>query len=105
MSLRERRPHQRRRSQSHKISVETEEERQARLQAAKERRARQRAESTARVVFPFAEWCVLRGFSTATGRRLVAAGRVKVTRLSERRIGIRSDHDQEYLDSRIEGGE
>jgi hypothetical protein len=48
---------------------------------------------------------VLRGFSTATGRRLVAAGRVKVTRLSERRIGIRSDHDQEYLDSRIEGGE
>jgi hypothetical protein len=51
------------------------------------------------VVFPFLEWCQMRGFSVATGRRLIAAGRVKVTRLSERRIGIRSDHDQEYLDS------
>jgi hypothetical protein len=51
------------------------------------------------VVYPFVQWCKIRGFSRSTGQRLIAAGRVKVTRLSERRIGIRSDHDQEYLDS------
>jgi hypothetical protein len=31
--------------------------------------------------------------------RLIASGRVKATYLSERRIGIRSDHDREYLDA------
>jgi len=51
------------------------------------------------LVYPFLDWCVMRGLSVATGRRLIAAGRVKVTQLSERRIGIRSDHDREYLDS------
>jgi hypothetical protein len=50
-------------------------------------------------IMSFSEWCVLRGFSVSTGRRLIAAGRVKVTYLSDRRIGIRSDHDLEYLDS------
>jgi len=66
-----------------------------------ERRAHQRRQSLTQpvVVYTFKQWCELRGFSIATGRRLVAAGKVKVTRLSERRIGIRSDHDQEYLDS------
>jgi hypothetical protein len=57
------------------------------------------------IVYPFNEWVKLRGISVATGRRIIADGRVKVTRLSARRIGIRSDHDQEYLDSCIEGGE
>jgi hypothetical protein len=80
-------------------TTESEEERAARLKKERERRARQRAQSSALVVFPFDEWCVLRGVSKATGRRLVAAGRVKVTYLSERRIGVRSDHDREYLDS------
>jgi predicted site-specific integrase-resolvase len=51
------------------------------------------------IVYPFLDWCKMRGFSIATGRRLIAAGKVKVTRLSTRRIGIRSDHDREYLDS------
>jgi predicted site-specific integrase-resolvase len=51
------------------------------------------------VVYPFLDWCKMRGISVATGRRVIAAGRVKVTQLSERRMGIRSDHDQEYLDS------
>jgi hypothetical protein len=51
------------------------------------------------IVYPFLDWCRMRGISVATGRRLVADGRVKVTQLSERRIGVRSDHDQEYLDS------
>jgi hypothetical protein len=51
------------------------------------------------VVYPFLDWCKMRGISVATGRRLAAAGRVKLTQLSERRIGVRSDHDQEYLDN------
>jgi len=51
------------------------------------------------VVYPFLEWCRMRGFSISTGRRLIESGRVKATRLSERRIGIRSDDDLEYLNS------
>jgi hypothetical protein len=49
------------------------------------------------IVYPFLEWCQMRGFSPATGRRLIAAGKVKATQLSTRRIGI--DHDREYLDA------
>jgi hypothetical protein len=80
-------------------TTETKEQRAARLKARQERYAQRRARSGALIVYPFEEWCVLRGFSIPTGRRLVAAGKVKVTRLSDRRIGIRSDHDREYLDS------
>jgi hypothetical protein len=84
------------------LKTETEEERAQRLRKERERRARQRAESAqsgALVVYPFHEWCVLRGLSVPQGRRLIDSGRLKVTQLSERRIGIRSDHDREYLDS------
>ena len=73
----------------------------------KERRARQRAQaalSGALVVYPLNEWSMLRGISVPQARRLIADGRVKVTHLSERRIGIRSDHDLEYLDSCLQGG-
>jgi hypothetical protein len=71
-----------------------------------ERRQRQRQASQQPIlaVIPFREWCKLRGISVATGRRLVEAGRLKITRLSERRIGVRSDHDKEYLDACLEGG-
>jgi hypothetical protein len=61
----------------------------------------QEARSPFPTVMPFKTWCKLRGISEQTGRRLIAAGKVKVTNLSRRRIGIRSDHDQEYLDSCI----
>jgi hypothetical protein len=64
-----------------------------------DRRQRQRQSFNPIVVYPFREWCAMRGISVATGRRLAAAGRVKVTHLSERIIGVRSNHDQEYLDS------
>jgi predicted site-specific integrase-resolvase len=60
---------------------------------------RQRSARDPIIVYPFLDWCKMRGISVATGRRLIAAGRVKVTDLSDRRIGIRSDHDREYLDS------
>jgi hypothetical protein len=46
----------------------------------------------------------MRGISVATGRRLAAAGKIKITHLSERIIGVRSDHDQEYLDSCLRDG-
>jgi len=65
-----------------------------------ERRQRQRQASHQPItVIPFREWCRLRGISVATGRRLAAAGRVKVTHMSARIIGVRSDDDQAYLDS------
>jgi hypothetical protein len=71
-----------------------------------ERRQRQRnasletsQRSTVPRVIPFLEWCRLRGISASTGRRLIRAGKVKITDLSPRRIGVREDHDQEYLDS------
>jgi hypothetical protein len=50
-------------------------------------------------VIPFLHWCELCGFSKSTGERLIAAGKVKVTYLSARRIGIREDHAHEYLES------
>jgi predicted site-specific integrase-resolvase len=48
------------------------------------------------------EWCQMRGISKATARRLHLAGKLKLTRLSERRVGVRSDHDREYLDACLE---
>ena len=50
-------------------------------------------------VYTLDEWCRMRKLSRATARRLNAEGKLKFTQLSERRIGIRSDHDQEYLDA------
>jgi hypothetical protein len=40
-------------------------------------------------VLTFKEWCALNSFSARTGRRVINAGKVRVVRLSERRIGIR----------------
>jgi hypothetical protein len=55
-------------------------------------------------VLPFLKWCELRGISHATGRRLVREGKVKITQLSRRRIGVRADHDAEYLDACLRNG-
>jgi hypothetical protein len=98
MTSRESKRRQRKRATTSSVA-ETKEEREARLKEARASRARQRAQSTGIVVYPLREWCVLRGISVATARRLIADGRVKVTEMSERCIGIRSDHDLEYLDS------
>jgi hypothetical protein len=54
-------------------------------------------------VSPFDEWCKRIGVSLATGRRLLASGKgPKVTRLSERRIGIRERHHRAWLDAHVE---
>ena len=50
-------------------------------------------------VIPFGEWCKLRSISPATGYRIRKAGKIKITHLSERRIGVREDHDREFLDN------
>jgi predicted DNA-binding transcriptional regulator AlpA len=55
-------------------------------------------------VFNFKEWCQLNGFSRNTGRRLLESGSgPKITQLSDRRIGIREDHNAEWQDARVRG--
>jgi predicted DNA-binding transcriptional regulator AlpA len=53
-------------------------------------------------VFSINKFCELSGFSPRTGHRLIKSGDgPKITRLSDRRIGIREDHYQEWLDKRV----
>jgi hypothetical protein len=73
-------------------------------QAEAERRQRQREasfETSHRIprVIPWLQWVELRGLSLSTAERLERAGKIKTTRLSPRRKGVREDHDREYLDS------
>src|SRR5262245_23997352 len=107
MSIRESERRARQRRRNHAQLKETKEERALRLKEAHKQRARQRAQAAqdgALVVYPFEEWCILRSLSKPQGRRVIESGRVKVTQLSERRFGIRSDHDREYLDSCLRDG-
>jgi hypothetical protein len=71
-------------------------------EAERQRKASQRSPFPR--VIPWLEWVKLRGISPSTAERLRRAGKVKVTQLSPRRIGVREDHDQEYLDSCARGG-
>jgi predicted site-specific integrase-resolvase len=50
-------------------------------------------------VYTIQQWAELRGLSMSTARRIIREGRIKVVQLSERRLGIRSDHDLEFLKS------
>jgi predicted site-specific integrase-resolvase len=63
-----------------------------------ERRQRQRTEShrKSQRILTFKAWCALNSFSEATGRRLIRAGKVRVVRLSERRIGIGEDDNADF---------
>jgi hypothetical protein len=72
-----------------------------------ERRQRQRAEShrnKSQRILSFKQWCQLNGISEATGRRLIRAGKVRVTRLSERRIGIGEDDNADFQAACAQGG-
>jgi len=52
-----------------------------------------------RRVLTFVQWCEKNGLSERTGRRILKSGHgPKITRLSERRFGIRTDHDLEWLE-------
>jgi hypothetical protein len=71
-----------------------------------ERRQRQRAQShrTSQRILTFKAWIELNGISESTGRRLIRAGKVKVTRLSERRIGISESANADFQAACAEGG-
>ena len=71
-----------------------------------ERRQRQRDESrrTSQKILSFKDWCQLNSISEATGRRLIRAGKVRVTRLSERRIGIGENDNADYQAACAQGG-
>jgi hypothetical protein len=78
--------------------------RERRRRARKARRERMRrlaANPPPHLIFvvPFLDWCEAKGISESTGRRLIRKGKVKITHLSARRIGVRSDHDLEYLEA------
>jgi predicted site-specific integrase-resolvase len=47
-------------------------------------------------ILSFKDWCALNNFSEATGRRIIRAGKVRVTQLSEQRIGIGEDDNADY---------
>jgi predicted site-specific integrase-resolvase len=47
-------------------------------------------------ILSFKAWCSLNNISEATGRRIIRAGKVRVTQLSERRIGIAEDDNADF---------
>jgi hypothetical protein len=54
-------------------------------------------------VTSFLAWCQRIGVSPATGRRLLSSGEgPRITRLSERRIGVRERDHRAWLDARSE---
>jgi hypothetical protein len=48
-------------------------------------------------VMPFPDWCRLKGFSINTGKRLRAAGKIRVVRLSATRVGISASEDARFM--------
>jgi len=64
-----------------------------------------RQRRTSQRIIPFKDWCRLNGISESTGRRIIAAGKVKVTQLSERRIGIGELDNADFQARCARGGE
>jgi predicted site-specific integrase-resolvase len=56
-----------------------------------------RAEAQPVHVYSFVDWCRMRSISVSTGRRLAAAGKIRLIHLSTRRLGVREDDDRAYL--------
>jgi hypothetical protein len=54
-------------------------------------------------VFSFHEWCSLNAFSESVGRRILATGGPKVTRLSARKLGISRRNNLLWQKSRERG--
>ena len=90
-------------SKSKPVTPRRERERQRQLERQTALDTTSRFAGVVRVI-PWLEWCELRGLSLSTAERLMRAGKVKVTFLSERRKGVRTDHDAEFLDSCLRGG-
>jgi predicted site-specific integrase-resolvase len=70
-----------------------------------ERRTHQRKDSRrSQRILSFKDWCALNNISEATGRRIIRAGKVRVTQLSERRIGIGEDDNADFQARCARGG-
>jgi hypothetical protein len=58
-----------------------------------------------RRMLSFTEWCVLNDLSPDVGRRilggLTSISPPKITQISDRRIGIRADHNAEWQDAQV----
>jgi hypothetical protein len=81
-----------------KRHIATPEERQAR----KDEASRFREAALARglvVTHPLREWCMMNGTTVQSARRQNRAGKLKFTKISANRYGVRSDHGREYLDA------
>jgi hypothetical protein len=106
MTIQEHERRQRQRRPYHRKSLTKKEREQRKRERADERRQLQSKafERGHVVVYPLRDWCRMRGVSIATARRLAEAGRVKLTQLSTRRLGVRSDHDLEYLNICLRDG-
>jgi hypothetical protein len=48
-------------------------------------------------VMPFADWCKQKSISLDTGKRLRAAGKIRVVRLSASRVGVTESADAEFM--------
>jgi hypothetical protein len=48
-------------------------------------------------VLPLAQWLALKNLSYQTGKRLIAEGKIKITHLSQKRIGISESADREFM--------
>jgi predicted DNA-binding transcriptional regulator AlpA len=56
-------------------------------------------------VLTLAQWADLNSLSYASAKRLIASGQgPKLIKLSERRIGVREDHNEQWQNSRICNG-
>jgi hypothetical protein len=57
-------------------------------------------------VLNFFDWCVLNRISESTGRRILASGEgPEITKLSERRIGIRIGANKKWQAARARGAQ
>jgi hypothetical protein len=73
-------------------------------QAAESHRQREESHRISQRILSFKQWCALNGFSESTGRRIIAAGKVRVTQLSERRIGIGEEDNADFQAACARGG-
>jgi hypothetical protein len=80
-------------------------ERQQRQRAASQTNPQQSApiRSPFQKVKPLAAWCQDKGFSLSTGRRLVKAGKLRLTHLSPRRVGVSEADDAAYMKAARDG--
>jgi hypothetical protein len=83
--------------------IETEQQREQRLEKgrAERRQLRQRLVEDDDAVLTFKEWCAVNGHSERQGRRILASGKgPTVTQISDRRIGISRRNNREWQAAR-----